>query len=351
MITFGSSHFVFAVLSSWILTILCAYFLYASQEGMRHQILEATRTEVEENRLSVNQHTTESQQELESHLETLNQTIHDLTDHLAKLTELQQKLREDEMKPIRIVVHPGQRVYIRESYPEPLPRCSVACIFQTGQSGHPSHNDLINADAIIWEQDGPSTSSAKLARDHPEKIRIIYHVESETNLHPQLSKDYDHLGNFYDILLSYHLDEDQAIQNRRSKGYIFSNFLASYGVHPLPDYYKDVPIPFSKKTGTLNDTFVAFAGTFMSNCDQEKSGRNKLIRELNDLGFTLSSFGKCGPNNRSESEFPHCLPTNSFTSKECIQKYFKFSIALENSIDESYVSEKMFHGIFKLNSS
>eukprot|EP01119_Soliformovum_irregulare_P020012 TRINITY_DN6433_c0_g1_i1.p1 TRINITY_DN6433_c0_g1~~TRINITY_DN6433_c0_g1_i1.p1 ORF type:complete len:180 (-),score=40.10 TRINITY_DN6433_c0_g1_i1:19-558(-) len=69
------------------------------------------------------------------------------------------------------------------------------------------------------------------------------------------------------------------------------------------------------------------------------------MQELHDHGFAINSFGKCGPNPRNMTDFPECVSAAFSISKPCIQKYYKFALAFENSIDESYVSEKMYQGL------
>ncbi len=71
-----------------------------------------------------------------------------------------------------------------------------------------------------------------------------------------------------------------------------------------------------------------------------KSGRNEWIKQLMDV-IPVHSFGRCYNNKQKEAR--GCTQDH-YEGKICTIRQYKFYLAFENSIDESYVTEKYYQG-------
>lgn len=87
------------------------------------------------------------------------------------------------------------------------------------------------------------------------------------------------------------------------------------------------------------------AVSFISRCG--KGGRDVILKKLHSGGVTVHSFGKCVQNRWIDKEFPQCVaPGNRYLEKLCVMSKYKFVVALENTQEEDYVTEKVYHGLF-----
>jgi hypothetical protein len=79
---------------------------------------------------------------------------------------------------------------------------------------------------------------------------------------------------------------------------------------------------------------------FVSNCHLVKSGRNEMIEGLSKH-IPLHSFGSCFHN--METVKVGCNQPH-YEGKLCAIRQYKFYLSFENSIDDSYVTEKYWQG-------
>ena len=88
---------------------------------------------------------------------------------------------------------------------------------------------------------------------------------------------------------------------------------------------------------------------FVSRC---KGGRDTFIRSLGKF-FTVHSFGKCSRTHAVEDLHPEChqkksknqKPSERYAEKICVFKKYKYVLALENTNEVDYVTEKVYHAL------
>ena len=89
---------------------------------------------------------------------------------------------------------------------------------------------------------------------------------------------------------------------------------------------------------------------FVSRC--KKGGRDQVIRELGKH-FPVHSFGKCARSHTVEKEHPSCLKVpgqgetgaNRYPSKLCVFRKYQYVLALDNTRELDYVTEKVYHAL------
>lgn len=83
---------------------------------------------------------------------------------------------------------------------------------------------------------------------------------------------------------------------------------------------------------------------FVSRC--KKGGREATINNLK-AAYPVHSFGKCLRTHDVQTEFPHCnaLGQNRYPTKLCVLRHYKFVLALDNTREEDYVTEKVYHAL------
>lgn len=83
------------------------------------------------------------------------------------------------------------------------------------------------------------------------------------------------------------------------------------------------------------------------------SKRNKIAQKLLSM-LPHHSFGKCLNNvngrNKALSFYPHCAQSTSSSPKwwdhlHCAMSHYKFVLAIENTLTQSYVTEKLFYAL------
>lgn len=172
---------------------------------------------------------------------------------------------------------------------------SVKCYFENNGD---SLGPLRTADAIFYAGTG------KLSKFYdPKKINLFFKSESDA-LYPGKTnsflkaystfksntfiaqlKEYQTVGDKFDISVSYHLESDPVIKKLKDQGKKFIHVPFTYSPYITKDYFKP-PIPFKKKNKN------AIAAIFMSNCGKSNSNRNEIFEQIMQL-TEIHSFGKC----------------------------------------------------------
>lgn len=75
------------------------------------------------------------------------------------------------------------------------------------------------------------------------------------------------------------------------------------------------------------------------------AARDDLVRALMAAGLDVYSFGRCLHQPRTDTMFPECRRLGGWQEKVCIYRHFKFVVAIENTIVEDYVTEKLFDAL------
>lgn len=85
---------------------------------------------------------------------------------------------------------------------------------------------------------------------------------------------------------------------------------------------------------------------FVSRCGKKKGGRDFVIQSLAKY-YTVHSFGKCGRTQSIAALHPECASLNKgrYPEKMCVFKKYKFILALDNTREEDYVTEKVYHAL------
>lgn len=84
---------------------------------------------------------------------------------------------------------------------------------------------------------------------------------------------------------------------------------------------------------------------FVSRCN--KGNRETVINNLKSV-YPVHSFGKCLRTHSVETEFPQChalAGKGRYPSKLCVLQQYKFVLALDNTREEDYVTEKVYHAL------
>jgi len=210
----------------------------------------------------------------------------------------------------------------------PVPNCSVECYFDRDGGNQ----------ALLKKSHGIFYGSRSNFYD-PKKISILYCSESDS-LYPFQRTEYDHLGIYFNMSVSYHQEKDSIIQKQKREGKKFTHLGWSYAPYLLPAFF-DKPVPFKEKSQEV------IATIFMSNCGSTNSNRAEYLKQLMEV-IPIHSFGRC-MNNISPHSVPDCHNQagnqHIYEEKMCIIRKYKFYLAFENSIDESYVTEKYWQSL------
>jgi hypothetical protein len=82
---------------------------------------------------------------------------------------------------------------------------------------------------------------------------------------------------------------------------------------------------------------------FVSRCG--KGGRDGIIKRLMNT-YTVHSFGKCARTHQVAELHPECLsPNNRYKEKLCVFSKYQFALTLDNTREEDYVTEKVYHAL------
>ena len=173
-----------------------------------------------------------------------------------------------------------------------------------------NENCLDEVDAFIFH-----TPTENRRKEYPTRNKeqpwIIYSTETEDN-YPQL-KDPNYMNKF-DIKATYHLNSDIPISY-----FISLEFYTRF---------------WNMETKNEN----ALIAVLVSNCNPINY-RNELISELS-LYIPLHSYGKCFHNIETPPEMNELSP---WEARWHITSKYKFTLAIENSNEDDYVTEKLFY--------
>lgn len=171
----------------------------------------------------------------------------------------------------------------------------------------------------------------KIGSERKKAITILYSTESD-EIYPTQRNAYFGVQSYFDITMSYHSKSDSVIREQQSLNKRWHHFPLSYAAYDIPSYF--TPMKEKKKD--------KMAAIFVSNCAKTTSNRMEILRLLREQNITVDIFGKC--NATKTPEEVGCPGEVSIAQKLCVISQYAFNLAFENSIDESYVTEKYFEG-------
>ena len=92
---------------------------------------------------------------------------------------------------------------------------------------------------------------------------------------------------------------------------------------------------------------------FVSRCG--KGGRDKIIDALRASGIAVHSLGKCQRTHRVAELHPECVKDGAadgavtgaarYAQKLCVYRKYRYALALDNTNEEDYVTEKIYHAL------
>lgn len=151
-------------------------------------------------------------------------------------------------------------------------------------------------------------------------IMVVVAMESRTRIPLHGAQEFKY---FFDLGVSYHDQLDVQVS--------YNNY--------LPKDFTSTGAPFDQKRNSL---------LFMhSNCGP--SHRNELFDKFSQL-MSVDALGFCKHNGDVATILPQCAGLSRsgdtfWSENECLLHHFKFYLAIENSRDEDYVTEKLYQGL------
>ena len=151
-------------------------------------------------------------------------------------------------------------------------------------------------------------------------IMVVVAMESRARFPLQTTLEFKYS---FDLGVSYHNQLDIQVS--------YNNY--------LPKEFFSIGAPFHQKRNSL---------LFMhSNCGP--SHRNELFDSFSQL-ISVDALGFCKKNGDVATTLPQCsgLPRTGdsvWSESECLLHHYKFYLAIENSRDEDYVTEKLYQGL------
>lgn len=199
---------------------------------------------------------------------------------------------------VYLVYHSGS------SYIDPVDPKGERCLIPWDYTSDITKAQLIIYNALDNYHNIQSPRDPKL---RPDQLTCIESMESSTN-YPALYK------------------------NRKAFNYTMYYSLTSDVPIPYAEFFEsnEMPLNLSEKEGNLVCAFI-------SNC-HATNGRTNYVKELMKH-IKIDSFGRCLNN----AQIPRNMNReNKYRTKEAMLRYYKFTIAFENSNDPDYISEKLF---------
>jgi GR25 family glycosyltransferase involved in LPS biosynthesis len=151
------------------------------------------------------------------------------------------------------------------------------------------------------------------------------------------------LGLFRVLVQLENLQRDNYLANRASADISVSyrqpaDVVISY-IYDEPQHYAQPCLAFHEKRNA--------AALFASHCGV--GFRESIITELQHI-ISIDSFGSCQRTANVRDTLPQCLDfvpnaTTRYFEKECVLYHYKFSLAMENSEDDGYVTEKLWQAL------
>jgi len=169
--------------------------------------------------------------------------------------------------------------------------------------------------------------------DKTKAITVFYASESD-GLYPDQKRHYDYVQTHFDITMTYHLESDPIIQRQRNLGRNWTHIPVTYVPSPMDSFFG--PIMKERRTDAL-------ASIFVSNCGHTSSGRNEVLQRLQQLNITIHFFGACFHN--KDPADVGCALLSPREVKRCVIRQYRYYLSFENSIDDSYVTEKYFQAL------
>jgi hypothetical protein len=177
-----------------------------------------------------------------------------------------------------------------------------------------SKDQLATADIVV-------NHHGSVPKKHRDEQIIMYYTGESNHSEPKKSTP-QYLAQ-YDVPVSFHTDRE---------------FYFTW-TNRFRDAFERVP---TKQWPEWNTQLDAIA-VFVSRC--KKGGRDDLIRKLSKI-MTVHSFGKCAQTHKLRDVHPTCVRAkNRYEEKLCVFPKYKFVLALDNSEETDYVTEKVYHAL------
>ena len=233
-----------------------------------------------------------------------------------------------------ITITENKHQYICQYMPE-AKRSSGNCILQCPEMEgkkcivrvKPSSEDFRTSDAVVYHPG----RNLPIEKGHKKQWSVMWYGESQEKHAEKYTNDYLSQYNAHVVFKSW------------SK-YRFTWAQRYWNDFKNIEKIKKQWIPWEQRR-----TVVAV----VSNCKYHTTNRSAVMQEIDKLlqqrGDKLYMFGKCHPGRAKDNmqkEHAACMKSSDrYKEKICVFRHYKYVIAMDNSIDEDYVTEKIFHAL------
>jgi hypothetical protein len=228
--------------------------------------------------------------------------------------------RQSYAKPIRIVVSShhffgkyGERV---ENCPVPFDSSTyLDCEIVEG----PAAESIEQTADALWFHIPSISQSTYRRRFHPAQLLVGMSMES-AEYYPLL-RDQRFVRSF-DIMMSYRQSAD----------------VITHYFWQRSEFSKPPTVPTSQKIDAV---------VFMNSNCHPPSGRDSIVGRLMQRGIRVDSYGSCLHNMQDVAkELTGIVPKSDgrYDKREMFQRY-RYCVCIENSVDEDYVTEKLWDGL------